>query len=126
MDGLKNCNAWELTLKHARIRQEREQLPPGAEISPAKKEEMCAIEEELRRRLYKNLGGDALPTITTGPGGPSQGEDKPKISFRFEVISSLKTKIDTFKIEAITKEAAWIEAEERAKKYPGKVSLKSS
>lgn len=130
MSNLQGFNALELTLKHCYLMQEIEGLPPGSNILLVKKKEAEALEDELRKRLHKNLNSDVLPAnyIATlkSPRKPKPTEKKTMIPFRFEVFSSMKTLIDRFKVEASTKEEAWKEAEEKAKKYPGDVKLKIS
>lgn len=131
-----------LALNHAYLMREKEQLPPGKEISVAKKKEIEALEKELRKILYKSLISDVLPVklpailkkdlefIKHQKISRKQIEGalkkEVKIPFHFDVFSSMNTKIDRFKVEALTKEEAWKEAEEKAKKYPGKTKLKIS
>lgn len=114
-----------LALSHAKFMEEKEQLPPGAEISVAKKKEIERLEKKLRKRLYKNLCSDVLPIKRIASINPKLAK-KLLISFHFEVFSSMNTRIDRFKIEAFTKEEAWLEAWKKARAYPGKVNLKIS
>jgi len=62
-NALRESRAKELSMKHARIMEEIEQLPPGIEISPEKKKELTAFEKELQRILEENLIGDVLPVL---------------------------------------------------------------
>ena len=129
-----------LALDHSKLMEEKEQLPPGAEISPAKKKEIERLEKKLRKRLYKSLNSDVLPVFKTAITKKDlefidhqeilrrqmKGDLSSKIIFRFDVFSSMNTRVDRFKIEALTKKEAWKEAEKRAEKYPGKTKLKIS
>jgi len=62
-NALRENRVKELSMKHARIMEEIEQLPPGTEISPGKKKELAAFEKELQRILEENLIGDVLPIL---------------------------------------------------------------
>ncbi len=125
MVDLGNLNAMQLALSHVYLMQEIEELPPGSNVLLAKKKEAEALEDELRKRLYNCLKGDVFPIKRIASINPRLAK-KLLIPFHFEVFSSMNTKIDKFKIEAVTKEEAWKEAEEKAKKYPGKTKLKIS
>ncbi len=61
MKDPKKSTAYELTLSHARLMAEVENLPSGTEISPEKKKEISDLEQDLRRRLYFLMIGDVLP-----------------------------------------------------------------
>jgi len=124
MSNLKEFNAFELTLKHCYLMQEIEDLPAGSNILKVKTEEAKALEEELRTRLYSLLINSVLPILITTPRKAKEIEKKIMIPFHFEVFSSLNTRVDRFKVDASTKKEAWIEAKERAKKYPGDITLK--
>ena len=129
MSNHKNFTAYELTLKHARLTDDLEKLPPGAEISSQILKKKIALEKELQCRLYSLLIGDVLPvmpTILDIIGIPKPVEKKAGIIFNFEVLSGLNTRLDRFKIEAFTKDEAWEKAKKKAKKYPGDVNLKIS
>lgn len=125
MNNLQNFNAKELALKHVYLMQEIEELPPGSNILIAKKKEIEALEDELRKRLYRFVSSDILPIKTIATISPRLAK-KLMIPFHFEVFSSMNTKIDRFKIEALTKKQAWIEAREKARTYPGNIHLKIS
>lgn len=125
MIDLGNLNALQLALSHVYLMQEIEELPPGTNILIAKKKEAEALEDELRKRLYKCVNRNAFPIKSITAINPKLAK-KLLIPFNFEVFSSMKTLIDRFKVEASTKEEAWKEAEEKAKKYPGDVKLKIS
>lgn len=59
----KFLNTQRLALSHAYLMQEIEQLPPGTEISLAKRSEIKELEEELKKKLMRNLIGDPFPVI---------------------------------------------------------------
>jgi hypothetical protein len=123
MTNLKKLNAMQLTFKHALVMQEIEELPAGSNILRVKKKEAVAYEEELRTRLYGLLINSVLPVLITAP---KKAEKKMMIPFHFEVFSSMNVRVDRFKIDATTKDEAWIKARAKARTYPGKVSLKIS
>ncbi|MCK4760393.1 MAG: hypothetical protein KAT69_10120 [Candidatus Aminicenantes bacterium] len=131
-NALEDSHAKELSMKHARIMEEIEQLPPGTEISSAKKKELVALKKELQKILEENLIGDVIPvrlTIREILSTPKSIEEKviaPLIPFNFEVFSGINTRIGRFRIEATSKEEAWKKARKKALMYQGQVSLKIS
>ncbi|MCK5127894.1 MAG: hypothetical protein KAR42_16675 [candidate division Zixibacteria bacterium] len=131
MKDLKKFNGRELASKHAWLMDEIEQLPPGTKISPAKKQEIKTLEDELQRRLEDNLMSDVIPVIPTMRdmfSKPKSIEKKigPLVAFNFEVMSEMNTRIGRFKIEATTKDEAWKKARKKAMVFSGQVSLKIS
>lgn len=132
MDNLKKFNAMEgnqskeLALQHARLMEKVEDLPPGTVVAP----EVCAkierLQAELRNRLRYLLVNNAAPIFITASGETEGIQKELMIPFHFDVFSSMNVKIDKFKIEAPTKDKAWLKAREKSREYPGKVKLKIS
>lgn len=126
MDNLRKFNARELASKHAWLMDEIEKLPPRTETTE-KRKEADELQVELRRRLYSlqrySLKDSVLPILATVAKAIMRKGD---ILFHFDVFSTLNTRIDHFKIPALTKDEAWIKAREKARKYPGNVNLKIS
>lgn len=145
-DNLKKFSAMEgnqskeLTLQHARLMEKVEDLPPGTVVSPEVCAEIKRLQTDLYKRLYRYMKSNILPIKVPAPSKKDlefiehqeicqkQIEEAVglKISFNFEVFSSLNTRIDKFKIEATTKKKAMVEAQTRADKYPGRVKIKIS
>lgn len=132
MKNLEKLTAYELALHHAHLMAEIEQQPPGTQISPAKKREIKAIEKKLQGKLYESLIGDVLPIHPTIEDLLSKSkpiEKKalgPLITFHFEAFSAINTRIEEFKIDAISKEEAWKDAREKTKGSPQQINLKIS
>ena len=131
-NALRDSRAKELSMKHARIMEEVEQLPPGTEISPEKKKELAALERDLQEILEKSLIGDMIPVRPMirdliGKSNPIKKKAiAPLIPFNFEVYSEIKTRIGKFRIEATSKQKAMKEARKKAALYQGQVSIKIS
>jgi len=125
-NSISDLTARQLASRHAQLMEQIENLPPGTGVSFDKKEKIKALEEELLKRLYRNLSSDVLPIVSTFPSKAKLIERKMMIPFNFEVFSSLNVRVDRFKIEASTKEEAWKEAKKKALKYPGNINLKIS
>ncbi|MCK4646646.1 MAG: hypothetical protein KAU46_10365 [Candidatus Aminicenantes bacterium] len=131
-NALKESRAKELSMKHARIMEEIEQLPPGTEISPKKKKELATFEKELQEILEGKLIGDVLPIRPTirdliSKSKPIEKKaDGPLITFHFEAFSAINTRIKKFKIDATSKNEAWEMAREKTKNHPGQINLKIS
>ena len=138
MAGLTDFHAREIALKHARLRAEIGQLPPGTKAATEKTQEARRLQAELRQRLYSFMTSEVLPVLAITNGTimkngsyhtiDTQGGSREKgdIVFHFDVFSLLNTRIDRFKVPAPTKEEAWEKARKRAEKYPGQVKLKIS
>ncbi len=54
-NALKGSRAKELSMKHARLMEKIEDLPPGTKISPEIIKEKAALESELQSILDNNL-----------------------------------------------------------------------
>ena len=140
MAELNDFNGRELALKHARLRAEIETLPLGTKATMDMAREAQRLQAELYERLYRYMKSNVLPIKLPAPTKKDlefidhqkitreqiEGAVAPKISFNFEVFSSLNTRVDRFKIDAPTKKEAMAKAELRAKKYPGRVKVKIS
>lgn len=131
-NALEDSRAKELSMKHARLMEKIEHLPPGTKLCPEIIKEKATLEKELQEILEENLIGDVLPIHPTIKDLISKSKpiekkaDGPLITFHFEAFSAINTRIKKFKVDAITKDEAWKEAREKTKGYPGQVNLKIS
>jgi len=117
-----------------------EGLPPGTIIAPEVTAEIKKLQAELYERLKRYMKGNPLRVHIPAPTKKElefikhkkitreQIEEAValKIIFHFSVFSSLNVRIGQFKVEAFTKEEAWLEARKKSREYPGKVTLKIS